>query len=462
VASGAAVIATTVHELKHDIPKTSAKKVRSIDDSEEEGEGDAKSDPHVSSQPMHKSMHDGKSSVAHMTVAPTSDHITSHTLHSSKASSATTGGVPATSPGKGHSAKAKSSGSRSKAKKKKGRRLDDSESEFDDDDDGGSESLSSFVTSGEESVSLSSESDSFASDSDESDDDGSRGRGRARSQSTRTRSSRNSSKPVCQYDGQCYRQNPQHWRDFDHPNQPNGPVSRSSGSAPAAPASSAPQALNNAARLARYGLSVCQYGASCYQRNPVHRSNFYHPGRNQTPPPSPPQSPAPAPPSPPRPIAGPATATAQQTQTPPQPQATPAPPAAQLARPSTQHDDSMDNLAAASNGQRQQRKPIEFRDFFDGIEVFFYESFDASAKDSLSRRVIAHGGQVTDGTPCLTTTHVIFPDGTDASAASISKTIDDWLDKYPDLLTVTVGWLKACFRAGALTDETPFYVGPAS
>jgi hypothetical protein len=91
-----------------------------------------------------------------------------------------------------------------------------------------------------------------------------------------------SSKPVCQYGANCYRKNPQHLKDFSHPNvskKDDQKPSNSSANATTGSAATASSATSSvtAAAVAASKLPPCKYGAHCYRKNLLHFTQFSHP-----------------------------------------------------------------------------------------------------------------------------------------------------------------------------------------
>ena len=69
--------------------------------------------------------------------------------------------------------------------------------------------------------------------------------------------------PTCPYGEKCYRKNPQHFKEYLHPDK-----NKTRTSSDDAPASSSANTSD---------LPPCKYGVNCYRKNLLHFAEYWHP-----------------------------------------------------------------------------------------------------------------------------------------------------------------------------------------
>ncbi|CAL1528756.1 unnamed protein product [Lymnaea stagnalis] len=89
-----------------------------------------------------------------------------------------------------------------------------------------------------------------------------------------------SSLPQCPYGAECYRKNPQHFKEFVHP--PKSPTTSSASSTTASVTHTDPHSVSDVINFSASSqmiseLPLCKYGAKCYRKNLLHFAEFSHP-----------------------------------------------------------------------------------------------------------------------------------------------------------------------------------------
>ncbi|XP_064647654.1 uncharacterized protein LOC135500253 [Lineus longissimus] len=86
-----------------------------------------------------------------------------------------------------------------------------------------------------------------------------------------------SSKPACKYGSNCFRKNPQHLKDFDHPKSSKTDDKKTSTATPSTSQTASASLSASAVATAASKLPPCKYGAHCYRKNLLHFTQFSHP-----------------------------------------------------------------------------------------------------------------------------------------------------------------------------------------
>ncbi|CAF0823930.1 unnamed protein product [Didymodactylos carnosus] len=111
--------------------------------------------------------------------------------------------------------------------------------------------------------------------SDDEDEDEKSGKSKSPPSTSATTTSADTRKP-CQYGAKCYRTNPDHFKQFQHPPKTSTAASGSDVVKKESPSSTKAAASNGENKPKQ----VCAFGAQCFRKSAVHLAMYSHPAKN--------------------------------------------------------------------------------------------------------------------------------------------------------------------------------------